>query len=772
MQLADDPPRRIRIRITGTVQGVGFRPFVHNLAHRLGIAGWIRNDAAGVTIEAEAEGAVLDALVVRLRRDAPPLARIEDVAVESVVCQHQPGFTIHESHAGGGAGTPVAPDSATCDACVTELFDPADRRFRYPFLNCTDCGPRFTITCRVPWDRPNTTMAGFAMCADCRREYDDPANRRFHAQPNACAVCGPQLRLIGADAAPTDDALAATAQALVAGAIVAIKGLGGFHLACRADDEAAVARLRARKHREEKPFALLVRDLAAAATLVHVDGHGRTLLTSPARPIVLAPRRRDAAVAESVAPRAPELGVMLPYSPLHHLLAADLARMGVAALVMTSGNVADEPIAFENDDACVRLAAIADLFLVHDRPIRTRTDDSVARIVRVDGSHRPQILRRARGWVPERFTLPLPTPLPILACGADLKNALCLAKSGDAWLGPHVGDLETEASLGAFADGITHLWHLFAIEPEVVAHDLHPDFHSTRFAQQTGLPRIAVQHHHAHFAACLAEHGETGPALGVIFDGMGWGTDGTVWGGEFLAGDLASVERVGHLHTVPLPGGDRASREPWRMACSWLQAAFDGAARPPLALQARIDPGLWRNVEEIARRGIAAPATSSVGRLFDAVAALCGLHTVTTWEGQAAIALEAAADPDDGSAYPLPVVEQRGMLVLDARPAIRDLVTDLTAGVAPGRISARFHEGLAAATATAALRLCEAHGLDRIVLSGGVFQNRRLLAATSARLGAAGRTVLVARQLPVNDGAIAFGQAAVAAALLARSRGR
>lgn len=772
MHLADDPPRRIRIRITGTVQGVGFRPFVHNLARTLGIAGWVRNDAAGVTLEAEGPGPLLDALVVRLRNDAPPLARVEEVAVAAVACRNQAGFTIHESDAGSGASTPVAPDTATCAACLAELFDPADRRFRYPFLNCTDCGPRFTIVCRVPWDRPNTTMAGFAMCADCRREYDDPTNRRFHAQPNACATCGPQLRLIGAPAAATDDPLAATAQSLVAGAIVAIKGLGGFHLACRADDEAAVARLRARKHREEKPFALLVRDLAAAERLARFDAPGRTLLTSPARPIVLAPRRRDAAVAAAVAPGAPELGVMLPCTPLHHLLAADLAGMGVAALVMTSGNVADEPIAFDNDDACTRLGAIADLFLVHDRPIRTRTDDSVARIVRLGSDQRPQILRRARGWVPERFALPIPTPLPILACGADLKNALCLAQQGDAWLGPHVGDLETEASLGAFTDGITHLSHLFAVEPEVVAHDLHPDFHSTRFAQQTGLPCIAVQHHHAHFAACLAEHGETGPALGVIFDGAGWGTDGTVWGGEFLAGDLASVERVGHLHTVPLPGGDRASREPWRMACSWLQAAFDGEGRPPLALQARIDPGLWRNVEEIARRGIAAPATSSVGRLFDAVAALCGLHPVTTWEGQAAIALEALADRSDGSGYAMPADERRGMLVLDARPTIRHLVDDLTAGVTPGRVSARFHEGLAAATATAALQLCEARGLDRIVLSGGVFQNRRLLDTTAARLGAAGRTVLVARQLPVNDGAIAFGQAAVAAALLARSRGR
>lgn len=765
---------RIRVRVTGTVQGVGFRPFVARLARALGAAGWVRNDAAGVVLEAEAPQAALAALVERLRRDAPPLARIDQVAVTTVAPTGAPGFTIRTSAAAGSAATGVAADAATCDACLAELFEPADRRWRYPFVNCTECGPRFTIACGIPWDRPQTTMAGFPLCPDCRREYEDPADRRFHAEPLACPACGPQARLIAADgsvvaAGPpgADDAIAGAARALAAGAIVAVKGIGGFHLACRADAEDVVARLRRRKQREEKPFALLVRDLAAARALAHVDTDAAALLRAVERPIVLVPRRPHAAIAASVAPGAPDLGLLLPYAPLHHLLAADLAALGIDALVLTSGNVADEPIAFADADARARLAGIADLFLVHDRPIRTRSDDSVARTVRVGANSQPLLLRRGRGWVPGSFALPVAAARPLVACGADLKNTFCLARGNEAWLGPHVGDLGSEASLAALADGVAHLAGLFAVAPEVVVHDLHPDFHSTSFARSLGLPAIAVQHHHAHLAAVLAEHRESGPALGVIFDGMGLGSDSTLWGGEFLAGDLAACERVGHLLAVPQPGGDRAAREPWRMACAWVQAACGSGAPPPAALAARIPEPLWHDVAALAARGVAAPPTSSVGRLFDAVAALCGLHAHVSYEAQAAIALEAAAAGSAADGYHLDLDDSGGVLVLDPRAAIRAVVADVAAGVAPAHVSARFHAGLAAATAAAALRLAAAHGLDRIVLAGGVFQNRLLLEATAARLLDAGRRVLLARALPANDGAIAFGQAAVAAARLA-----
>ena len=743
--------RRASGRVEGVVQGVGFRPYVYRLAREEGLAGYVLNDERGVLLDVEGDCEAVERFVARLPAEAPPLASIESVAWASLPPTGELRFRILESAHGGEPDAPVAADAATCTACLGELLDPADRRYRYPFVNCTDCGPRFTIVRGVPYDRPLTTMAGFAMCPACQAEYDDPGDRRFHAQPNACPVCGPTVRL---GEAAGDDAMHLAAAALLDGEIVAVKGLGGYHLACRADDEQAVARLRARKHREDRPFALMVRNVATARTLVELSEAEAQLLAGHERPIVLARRRPDAPVAAAVAPRSGELGVMLPYSPLHHLLAHDTAT----TLVMTSGNVSDEPIAYHDDDARERLAGIADHVLLHDRPIHTRTDDSVVRAV--DG--RPVMLRRSRGHVPAALALPLAAP-GLLACGAEMKSTFCVAKGARAWVGHHIGDLRNEETLRSFTDGVAHFEELFAVSPEVVAHDLHPDYLSTTYAlAREGVEHVAVQHHHAHLAAVLAEHGERGPAVGAIYDGTGYGTDGTVWGGELLSGDLEGFARDGALWPVRMPGGDRAVRQPWRMACAWLTAAQEAEPAP----LAGIEPRTWHAVAQLARTGLAAPLTTSMGRLFDAVAALCGVRTVVTYEGQAAVELEAVADRSERGAYPLDVAAG----VLDARPTVLAVADDVAAGVEPAVVAARFHRAVARATAQACAEVAATRGLDTVVLSGGVWQNRLLLELTLALLRDGGLRVLVPERLPPNDGAISFGQAAVAAALSAPTR--
>jgi hydrogenase maturation protein HypF len=725
--------RRVRVRVSGRVQGVGFRPYVFSLAHELGLSGHVFNDSRGVVVEVE--GAAVDAFLARLPRDAPPLAAVEHLSTRSLAPTGELGFAIRPSPRGGVPDAAISPDAATCDACLAELFDPADRRHRYPFINCTDCGPRFTIVTGVPYDRPSTTMAGFTMCPACRAEYEDPRDRRFHAQPNACPECGPRVRLVAGrgelppgEAGAARDAVAAAALAVRSGAILAVKGIGGFHLACRADDEAAVSALRARKRREDRPFAIMAGDLDAARALVKLDGDE---IRSRARPIVIAPRRGD--VAPSVAPRSRELGVMLPYSPLHHLLLADAG----IPLVMTSGNVSDEPIAFTDEDARRRLAGIADLFLLHDRPIRTRTDDSVLRGRRV--------VRRSRGFVPE--PLPLPAAPALLATGAELKSTFTLARDGRAWVGHHIGDLRNVETLASFADGVEHFERLFAVAPELIAHDLHPDYLSTSYALAREGEHVAVQHHHAHLAAVLAEHGEP-EALGAIFDGTGYGTDGMIWGGELLLGGPGGFTRAGHLRPVRMPGGESAIREPWRMACAWLAEA--GLETPPE----------WANVRRLAETGLASPVTTSMGRLFDAVAALCRLRETVTYEGQAAIELEAAADANETAAYPLPVTDGAA-LVLDPRPTIAAIVDDLARGAGVALVAARFHNAVARATAAA----CREVGAPVVVLSGGVFQNALLLDRTTEALRPA--RVLTPVRLPCNDGGISYGQAAVAAALRA-----
>jgi hydrogenase maturation protein HypF len=744
---------------------VGFRPFVYRIATELGLSGWVLNDELGVLAEAEGDSRAVEELLRRLGAEAPPLAEVEAIESETLKPTHGSGFEIVASESGGEPEALVSPDVATCEECLAELFDPSDRRHRYPFINCTNCGPRFTIIRRVPYDRPLTTMAGFEMCAACRAEYEDPGDRRFHAQPNACPVCGPAVRLTGAPNA--GDALGGAARLLAEGGVLAIKGLGGYHLACRVDDDKAVAVLRSRKHREDKPFALMAPDLGAARSLVELTPADEALLERPERPIVIARRRGGTGVAAAVAPRTRELGVMLPYTPLHHLLLADTR----ATLVMTSGNVSDEPIAYDDDDAQRRLRRIADAFLVHDRPIHMRTDDSVVRALDPAVGQGQIVMRRARGYVPRSLGLPRPATRPILACGAELKSTFCVARGARAWLSHHIGDLKNWETLKSFREGIEHFERLFAVAPDVVAHDLHPDYLSTGYAlERVGVERVGVQHHHAHLAACLSEHGVEGLAVGAIFDGTGYGTDGTVWGGEIIAGGLERFDRRGLLFPVRMPGGDAAARAPWRMARAWLAAAAAEAVEPPAPLREEVALRDWEAVGELVRTGVNSPPTTSAGRLFDAVSALCGVRARVNYEGQAAAELEGAADPAETGAYPMPLIEAGegrgpgGAVILDARETVLAIAADLQAGVAAGPLAARFHNALARATAEALARECEAAGTDLAVLSGGVFQNRLLLERTSALAREASLRVLVPVRLPPNDGGISYGQAAIAAA--------
>jgi hydrogenase maturation protein HypF len=754
---------RVRARVEGIVQGVGFRPFVHRLAREHTLAGWVRNDERGVLLEVEGEAERIERFLERLAGEPPPLAVVERVSAQPLDPRGEAGFQILHSEPAGELAVLVSPDVAPCRECLVELFDPRDRRYRYPFINCTNCGPRFTIVAGVPYDRPLTTMAAFALCEDCLAEYEDPDSRRFHAQPNACRACGPSLRLLDRPGAGLagEGALASAVAALLEGRIVAVKGVGGYHLACRADDEQAVAELRRRKRREEKPFALMAPDLAAARALVRLSAAEEDLLSGRERPIVIARRRAGAEVVEAVAPRSPDLGVMLPSTPLHHLLLADSGR----TLVMTSGNLSDEPLAHLDGDALARIGAVADLILAHDRPIHVRADDSVVRSL-ATGSGHPLLLRRSRGYAPSSLALPAPVA-PLLACGAELKSTFCLAKGSRAWVGHHIGDLRNWETLCSFREGVAHFEALFDVRPEIVAHDLHPDYLSTAYAlEREGVERLPVQHHHAHLAACLAEHGELAGAIGAIYDGAGLGSDGTIWGGELLVGDVESVERVGKLQPVRLPGGDAAVREPWRMACAWLLAALDGEAPLPAPIAATVERKRWEQVAELARRGLVSPVTTSVGRLFDAVSALCGLRTTVREEGRAAVELEAVASPGEAGAYPMPLLDAE-VLRLDARETVRAILADLAGGARAEVVSARFHNGLSDATAGAVSLLARRWGVGTAVLAGGVFQNRLLLERTAERLTRAGLRVLIPRALPANDGAIAYGQTAVAAARFA-----
>ena len=718
--------RRVAVRVEGVVQGVGFRPFVHQLAGRLGLDGFVGNDVEGVFAEVEGDVGAVDAFVSALSREAPPLAVVDDVHVIEKPVEGHKGFVIVASPAGGEAATLVSADSATCEDCLRELEDPGDRRFRYPFINCTNCGPRFTIVRGVPYDRPLTTMAPFTMCADCKHEYEDPADRRFHAQPVCCPACGPTLRFEPG----SGDPIRAAVDALKAGLVVAIKGLGGYHLAVDAGNAQAAAELRSRKHREDKPFAVMVPDLRAAHELAEVDDVAEGLLTGRRRPIVLLPKRRE--LAPAVAPGNRRIGVMLPYTPVHHLLLRE-----TGPIVLTSANVSDEPIVYR-DEELKRLEGIADAFLTHDRAIHIRTDDSVVRVL----NGKAQLQRRSRGYAPEPVTLKTPVP-HILGCGAELKNTFCLAKGRHAFLSHHIGDLENYETLRSFTEGIAHFRELFDIDPVLVAHDLHPEYLSTKYALDLDVDLVGVQHHHAHIASCLADNGEAGPVIGVAFDGTGFGPDGTIWGGEFLLADLRSYERVGHLKAVPMPGGAQAIRQPWRMAASYL----DESGLPA--------PG-WEEVVALKRSGLNSPLTSSAGRLFDAAAALLGVRDTVNYEGQAAIELEQLADPAERGAYHAEISEDN---VASGTDLIQSLVDD---HASMETRAARFHNGVADLIARTCERLRD--HTTTVALSGGVFQNVLLLDRTVEALEYKGFRVLTHERVPTNDGGISLGQVVVAAA--------
>jgi hydrogenase maturation protein HypF len=869
--------QRLRVEIHGAVQGVGFRPFVYRLATDLALAGWVINDTRGVFIEVEGPQADLARFLERVSVEKPPRAIIHSMDSAWLDPVGYDGFEIRHSEEHGAKTVLVLPDIATCADCLAEVFDPDDRRYRYPFTNCTNCGPRFSIIQALPYDRPNTTMRRFIMCPDCQAEYEDPLDRRFHAQPNACAVCGPRLALYARppmdDEAPRrrdegrtrrspewgrtedervsltegqsplvvapwslvaegDDALRRTADALRNGQIVAVKGLGGFHLMTDARDAATITRLRERKPRRDKPFALMARDLEQARTLCEISPQAEALLTSPEAPIVLLRRRPGAPVAEEVAPGNPTLGVMLPYTPLHHLLLCELDFPVVA----TSGNLTDEPICTDEREAIQRLGHIADLFLVHDRPIARHVDDSVTWVVQGE----PRLLRRARGYAPLPVLVSRPLPT-ILGVGAHLKNTVALSVDRQVFISQHIGDLETPEAMAAFERVIADFLRLYEATPVAIAHDMHPDYLSTRWAQEQGLeigdwgleigdsetcnsqspipnlqapgPKpqapssnlqspislIPVQHHHAHLAACLAENGVEGPALGVTWDGTGYGTDGGVWGGEFLLGDAADFTRVAHLRPFRLPGGDAAIKEPRRVALALLWELYGETVldREDLAPVQAFRPPERRLLAQMLRRGLNAPLTTSAGRLFDAVAALVGLHQQVTFEGQAAMALEFAVDGEVEDAYPIvikttkpraggtkderqspaqagqrtePGIGRRSLvlgpssLVLDWQPLVEAVLEDLQQGVKPGIIAARFHNALV----DAILAVAQAVGEPRVALTGGCFQNRLLTERAARRLNDAGFQVLLQRQVPPNDGGISLGQVVVAAARLER----
>jgi len=762
---------RLHSRIEGLVQGVGFRPHVHGLATRLGLSGWVRNDPTGVDLEVEGARGRVDEFRDSLIAAPPPLAVISSSRWDEVEPEGGSGFAIIKSEHTGAASAWISPDVAACADCLREMADPSDRRHRYPFINCTNCGPRYTILLDLPYDRPRTTMRVFPMCDECRAEYEDMTDRRFHAQPVACAACGPRVWLADASGVEIEcaDAIAEAGRLLREGRIVAARGLGGFHLACDARSEDAVRCLRARKCREEKPLAAMVGSLEEARRVAHISDAEAALLDSLEKPIVLlrkrTGKREDAlsplapSLAPSVAPRNHFVGLMLPYTPLHVLL---LEEAGVP-LVMTSGNLSDEPIATGNEEAVSRLAGIADAFLFHDRDIHIRTDDSVARVV----MDVPRVVRRSRGYVPRPVQMPVESDAPVLAVGAELKSTIALARGRDCFLSHHIGDLKTPTAYGAFRQATEHLARILEIAPRVVAADMHPDYLSTRWArEESGLPVVEIQHHHAHIAACLAENGSGGPAIGLALDGVGHGPDGTVWGGEVLVADLEDFRRAGHLEPVRMPGGDAASNEPRRMAAAYaaLIRGDDWASVVPRVLDFATsnEAGFW---VDMARRGVNSPLTTSAGRLFDAAACAAGLRGVNVYEGQAACELEGVADRDESAAYDACTErDEEGMVVVRGSDLFAAVAEDAARAIDIGSISARFHNGLSDSLARACEIVRDETGLALVALSGGVFQNALLLARLVERLEQTGFEVLTHSLVPAGDGGIAFGQAAVASA--------
>ena len=786
--VTDSTIQRQRICIQGIVQGVGFRPFVYGQALSRGLVGFVCNDSQGVTIEVEGSSEALDGFQQALHIELPPLARIDTLVTESLPPLHEANFVIADSSSGAERHALISPDVATCDDCLYELLDPANRRHYYPFINCTNCGPRFTIVQDVPYDRKKTTMRVFPLCSACQREYDDPLNRRFHAQPNACPVCGPQVQIsfwsddmgnaLDEDSLQEySDPISIAAQHLVGGAILAIKGLGGYHLACDALNGEAVQRLRQRKHRDAKPFALMAPDIETVRQLCMVSEDEAALLQSRRRPIVLLRQREDnliSPVAPAVAPAYDTLGVMLPYTPLHTLLLQAFAEACESGrpvlLVMTSGNLSDEPIAYRDDDAHQQLSSVADGMLSHNREIHMRCDDSVMRIV----ANEEQFLRRSRGYAPEPVPLAFDLPVPLLACGGHLKNTFCLGKGRHAFVSHHIGDMENLETLTSFREGIEHFQRLFDVYPEAVVYDLHPEYLATKYALDRDIPRkIGVQHHHAHIASVLAEHGLMEPVIGVAADGTGYGTDGAIWGCEIMVADLRGFERLAHLRSIPLPGGEQAVRQPWRMAATYLSQAYgDAFLDVDIPFVHQLDRTKWHLLSQMIARGINSPPTSSLGRLFDAVAALLGLPSGSAtqlYEGQAAIELEIQATQSSQlESYPFSIERQGDKIpaVLDVSPMVRAIVHDIQQGMPVPIIASRFHRTVAVLLADACDEIRKQTGINVVALSGGVFQNRLLLEQLLALLEDRNFQVYINRRVPPNDGGLCLGQIVIAAAQL------
>jgi len=778
----------LQVHITGVVQGVGFRPFVYNLAKRLQLKGRVRNTSAGVDIEVDGEQDVLDAFVKALRDEAPPLSRIDELTASFRPANGFNSFDIVHSESIPSAFQPISPDVAICNDCLGELFDPKDRRYRYPFINCTNCGPRFTIIKDIPYDRPKTTMAGFTLCPDCEKEYKDPTDRRFHAQPVACSVCGPHAwfeRLKVGTLARSEDAIQEARNALANGEIIAVKGLGGFHLACDATNAKSVTELRNRKLRVDKPFALMMPNLETVDNHCIVNDAECELLQSTARPIVLLRRKPESSIAKEVAPNQDWIGVMLPYTPLHYLLFDDGSltidhgssssiHRPLSALVMTSGNLSEEPIATDNNEARERLSKLADAFLMHDRDIHIRCDDSVVRVlddrpltiedVPSSTVHRPSPIypiRRSRGYSPFPVKLPFDVP-QLLAAGSELKNTFCITNGNYAFLSHHIGDMENYETLRSFEQGVKHFEQLFRVKPEAIACDMHPNYLATRYAleraERENLPTFNIQHHHAHVAACMAEHGLNEPVIGVSFDGTGYGEDGAIWGGEFLFGDYKSYQRAAHLEYFPLPGGDAAIKKPARTALSLLWSLgldWDVSLAPVKEFCAEDQVTLRVQLDKKSNT----PMTSSMGRLFDAVSALAGVRQQVNYEGQAAIEFEALANEAEVGLYSFGLNQDE----VQVRSVVEALVKDVMAGVPIQKISARFHNGLAESVRETVKKISGETGIRVVVLSGGVWQNITLLRRTLSLLQNDGFVVYIHREVPTNDGGLSLGQAAIAA---------
>jgi len=786
---------RTQIQIKGIVQGVGFRPFVFALARRSALKGQVLNNSVGVLVDVEGEECQIKQFISELKTNPPPLSNIESIEFSNYAkAVNYSDFRIVESNSNGAKFMPISADIATCDDCLREMFDENNRRFRYPFINCTNCGPRFTIIENVPYDREQTTMRDFEMCKACSVEYENPLDRRFHAEPTACADCGPKLFLFSnefepqkrRDAAENKDAIEQSRQLLQNGKILAVKGIGGFHLVCDALNAEAVKNLRARKYREDKPFALMANSVEIIKKYCFVSEAESELLLSKERPIVLLERKPDADIPEAIAPKAKNLGFMLPYTPLHYLLLENQAT----PLVMTSGNISDEPICYEDAEANERLKKIADYYLLHNRRIHIRTDDSVVRLLKseeiypqinTDG-HRLEkdksqisnpksqiVMRRSRGYAPVPIKTAVKFEKQILACGAELKNTFCLTRDNYAFVSHHIGDLENLETLKSFTGGIEHFKRLFNLQPEIVAYDLHPEYLSTKYALEIDATKIGVQHHHAHIASCLADNEIKGEVIGVAFDGLGLGTDGKLWGGEFFVADFLEAERIAHLEYVPMPGGAKAIREPWRMAAVYLHRAFgDDFLNLEIPFVKNLNKGAWKTIRQMITTETNSPLTSSMGRLFDGVASLLGVRDAVNYEGQAAIELEAIAEKNCSDGYVFEIAEDESIIKIS--DVFHQIIKDMLEGISPKVISAKFHNGVAHLISFIARQIRNERKLNRVALSGGVFQNMFLLEQTCRILKSDGFDVFAHNRVPTNDGGISLGQAAIANAHIITGR--